>query len=101
MQRIGRYVAVLFYAQGGPVAECDLAEVAAAGGACRAALLLAAVDPVGELIVGDDVIKLRGGLVVPGTPGLAAVHADGCALIEGERDDVGIFGIDPDGMVVI
>src|SRR5713101_6099480 len=101
MQRIGRDIAVFFDADGGPVAKSDFAKVAAAGGADRAAFLLASVDPVGQLVVGDDVIELRGGLVVPGTPGLAAIHADGRALVHGDGDDVGIFGIDPDGVVVI
>src|SRR5713226_6804577 len=101
MQRIGRDIAVFFDADGGPVAKSDFAKVAAAGGADRAAFLLASVDPVGELVVGDDVIEKRGGLVVPGTPGLAAVHADGRALVHGEGDDVGVFGIDPDGVVVV
>jgi len=82
MQGIGRDVAVFFDADGGPIAKGDFAEVAAAGGADGAAFLLASVDPVGKLVVGDDVIELRGGLVVPGAPGLAAVDADGCALIE-------------------
>ena len=101
MQRIGRDVAVFFDADGGPVAKGDFAKVAAAGGADGAAFLLSAIDPVGKLVVGDDVIELRRGLVVPGAPGLAAVDADGRALVDGEGDDVGIFGIDPDGVVVV
>src|SRR5450755_3223466 len=52
MQRIGRDIAIFFHANGGPVAKSDFAEVAAAGGADGAALLLAAIDPVGKLIVG-------------------------------------------------
>ncbi len=83
MQGIGCYVAVFFCPDCGPVAEGDFAEVAAAGGTDRAAFLLSAIDPVGKLVVGDDVIELRGGLVVPGTPGLAAVDADGRTLVYG------------------
>ncbi len=75
----------------GPVAKSDFAEVAAAGGADAAAFLLSAIDPVRKLVVGDDVIELRRGLVVPGTPGLSAIHADGRALIDGEGDDVRDF----------
>src|ERR1035438_5737323 len=101
MQRIGRYVTVFFHANGGPVAKSDFAEVAAAGGADRAAFLLAAIDPIGKLVIGDDVIELRGRLVIPGTPGLAAIHADGRALVESDGDDVGVFGIDPDRVVVV
>src|SRR5713101_8602213 len=101
MQRIGRDVTVFFDADGCPVAKSDFAKVAAAGGADRAALLLASIDPVRKLVVGDDVIELRGRLVVPGTPGLAAIHADGRALVHGEGDNVGVFGIDPAGVVVV
>src|SRR5229473_1347089 len=101
MQRIGRDVTVFFDADRRPVAKSDFAKVAAAGGADRAALLLASIDPVRKLVVGDDVIELRGRLVVPGTPGLAAIHADGRALVHGEGDNVGVFGIDPDGVVVV
>ena len=101
MQRIGRDVSVFFDADRMPVAKSDFATVAAAGGAGRAAFLLAAVDPVGKLVVGDDVIELRGRLVVPGAPGFAAVDGDGRALIGGEDNDFGILGIDPDGVVVV
>ena len=101
MQRIGCNVAILFNADGDPVAKSDLAKVAAAGGADRAAFLLAAVHPVRKLVVGNDVIELRCGLVVPRTPGLAAIHADGRALVNAEGNNVGVFGIDPNGVVVV
>src|SRR5450755_2958772 len=101
MERIGRDVAVFFYADGGPIAKRNFAKVAAACCADRTALLLAAIDPVRKLVVGDDVIELRGRLVVPGTPSLAAVYADGRALVDGDGDDVGVFGIDPDGVVIV
>src|SRR5207244_3855828 len=76
IERIGRDVAVLFDADRTPFAKGDLAIVAPAGDAGRAALLLASVDPVGELVIGDDVVKLRGGLVVPRAPRLPAVDTD-------------------------
>jgi hypothetical protein len=47
------------------------------------------------------VIDLRGGLVVPGAPGLCAVDGDDRALIAGEDHTVSIFGIDPELMIVI
>ena len=53
------------------------------------------------MVVGNDVIELRGWLVVPRTPGLPAVDADGRALIDGDGDDVGILWIDPDGVIVV
>src|SRR5207302_6215212 len=93
IERVGGDVAILIGADGMPVAEGDLAIVAAAGDAGGAALLLAAVDPVGNLVIGDDVIELRGGLVVPAAPGGAVVDADGGALVGGEEDDVGVGGI--------
>src|SRR6185437_11016419 len=54
-----------------------------------------------EGVIGIHVVHLRGGLVVPGAPALAAVHGDDCALIAGEDDDAGIVGIDPDVLVVV
>ncbi len=101
IERIGRDVVVLFGADGVPIAEGDGAIVAAAGDGDGAALLLSAVDPIGRLVIGDDVIELRGGLVVPTAPGAAVVDGDGGALIGGEEDDVGVQGIDPDGVVVV
>src|SRR5207249_8113717 len=67
----------------------------------RAALLLPAVDPIRKLIVGDHVVELRGRLVVPRAPGLAAVDRNDRALIAGDQDDLWIIGIDPDGVVII
>src|SRR5258708_22297983 len=101
MQRIGSYVAVFFHAYRGPITKSNFAEVTAAGSADAATLLLSAIDPVGKLVVGNDVIKLRRRLVVPGTPGLSAVHADGRSLVDRDGDNVWVFGIDPDGVVVV
>ena len=84
-----------------PIAKGDLAIIAAAGDAGGAALLLAAIDPIRKTVVGDHVVELRRGLVVPGTPSLAAVHADGCALVAGQQNDLRIFGIDPNGVIVV
>src|SRR5450755_2167343 len=84
-----------------PFAEGDLAVVAATGNADRAALLLPSAEAVGEGVVGADVINLRGGLVVPGTPGLPAIHGDDCALVAGDQDDLGIDRIDPDVLVIV
>src|SRR5205085_560685 len=73
----------------------------AAGDTSRAALLLPAAHPVWKAIVGDDVVHLRGRLVVPRAPGLPAVHGDSRALVARDQDDVRIFRIDPDAMVVV
>ena len=69
VERIGSDVAVFLDAYRVPVAKGDGAIVAAAGDTNAAAFLLSAVHPVGKLIVGNDVVELRGGLVVPRTPG--------------------------------
>jgi hypothetical protein len=53
------------------------------------------------LVVGAHVVELRRRLVVPGTPGAAAIHADGGALVHGQQDDIGILGVDPDGVIVV
>ena len=73
VERIGDGVAILFDADRRPFAESELAVIAAAGDAGGAALLLAAAHAIGKIVVGVDVIHLRGGLVVPGTPGFAAI----------------------------
>ena len=67
----------------------------------RAAILLRAIEPVGEAIVGGDVIDLRGGLVVPGAPGLRAIHGDHRALVAREHHAVAVFGIDPELVIVV
>src|SRR5262249_26982372 len=90
-----------FHADGVPIAGRDLAVVTTAHDRGRTTLLLAAVDPVGELVVGDDVVELGGRLVVPGTPGLAAVDGDDRPLIGRDEEDVRIVRADPDGVVVV
>ena len=72
-----------------------------AGDGGASAILLRAVHDVRKLVVGDDMIELCGWLVVPGAPGLAAVEADGSALIRSENHAVGILGIDPDLVVIV
>src|ERR1035438_9074755 len=58
-------------AGGLPVAHGERAHARPGADADAAAILLRAVEPVGETIVGGDVIELGGGLVVPGAPGLS------------------------------
>ena len=101
MQRIRRRVAVLLDADRVPLAKCDCAVVAATDDPGRSAFLLAAVDPVGETVVGGDVKHLRRRLVVPEAPGLAAVHRNRRALIGCNQDDVGVVRVDPDRVVVV
>ena len=101
VQRIGRHKAVFVGAHPHPVAEGDLAAVAAAGDANGAAFLLAAIDPIGELLVGEDMIELRGGLVVPAAPRAAAVDADGGALIRRVDHDFRRLRVDPHPLIII
>ena len=101
VQRVGCGVGVLVYADGMPIAKGDRAEVAAAGHARAAALLLPAIDPIGKAVVSAYVEHLRRGLVIPGAPGGAAVHGDGGALVYAADHDLRIVGVDPDGVVIV
>src|SRR5215467_11259709 len=101
IERIRRDVPVLLDAHRSPIAKGDLAVRAAADDSYRTAFLLGAVDPVGESVVGDHMVKLRGRLVVPGAPGRAAVEADSRPLIAAERDDARIAGVNPDTLVIV
>ena len=102
VQRVGGDIAVLLGPDGVPIAGRDLAVVAAAGDAGRAALLLAAVHPVRKPVIGDDVVELGGRLVVPATPRLAAVDRDDRALVgRDQQDDVRIVRVDPDRVIVV
>ena len=77
IQRIGGDVAVFFDADRVPIAK---GERPSSPRLATPAEPLSCCPPqtrYGKLIVGDDVIELRGRLVVPGAPGLAAVHGDG------------------------
>src|SRR5437773_1932006 len=87
--RIGDGVAVFFNADGVPLAKCDLSIVAAARDARGATFLLAGADAIRKVVVGIDVIELRGGLVVPGAPRVAAIQRDHRPLIADEQNDVG------------
>src|SRR5438067_5513432 len=67
----------------------------------RTTVLLRAIDPVRKSIVGDHVIKLAGGLVVPGTPRSAGVARDDCALIAAHDHALRLFRIDPQLVIVV
>src|SRR5579871_6908282 len=71
--RIGRDIAGFAAAHRIPVRTIDASAVAAAGDGDGSVVLLRAVNTIRNLVVGDDVIELRGGLVVLACPGLAAV----------------------------
>ena len=67
----------------------------------RAAVLLWSRYPIREAIIRRDVIKLHGRLVVPGTPGLCAVHGHNRALIAADDHAVWIVGINPELMIIV
>ena len=99
--RRGRDVAVFLRADRLPVAKSDRAVRPAAGDSDRAAFLLPAVEAIGEGVIRADVIKLRGGLVIPRAPGLATVDRDDRALVAGEENNLRVVGIDPDVLVIV
>ena len=101
VERIGRDVAVLLDANRMPFAEGDLPVVATTRYARRPALLLSTAHAIGIRVVRAHVIELRGRLVVPRAPRLAAVHGDDRALVRRVQDDLGIVGVDPQAMVVV
>src|SRR5580700_3329495 len=98
---IGRHVSTLAPARGKPITRGDLIVIGTAGHGSASAILLRAVHDVGKLVVGDDMIELCSGLVVPRAPGPAAVQADCSALIRSQNHAVGIPGIDPYLMVIV
>src|SRR5260370_5385668 len=86
---------------GTPVVRVQRRIQTPAGRGGGAAVLLRAVDPVRKTAVGDDVVELARGLVVPRTPRLAAVHGDNGALIAAEHHALRFIGINPQEMVVV
>src|SRR5579871_3920991 len=101
IQGIGRDVPVFDHADWMPFADGDCAVVSTGGRTYGTALLLTCANGIGKKVVGDDVVKLRGGLVVPRTPGRAAVDGDNRALITDQKNIVAVVGIDPEILVVI
>ncbi len=73
IERIGSDIPVFLDADGMPFAEGDGAVIAAGGDAYGTTFLLTAINVVGKGIIGADVIKLGGGLVVPGREGLPSI----------------------------
>src|SRR6266581_381503 len=101
VQRIRNGVTTLSGSNGKPIALGDLSIVSAAGDRRGAAILLRSVDPIGKPVIGGHSVKLSRWLVVPRAPGLAAIHADGRALIDAQDNSLRICGIEPHRMVVI
>ena len=98
---IGRHISTFASARGKPIAWSDLAVIGSAWHRSASAILLRAVHDVGELVVGDHMIELCRGLVVPRTPSLAAVETDCGALIRPKNHAGRILRIDPNLVVII
>ena len=83
-----------------PFVAANRAFIAAAGNRHGGIILLRAVDVVRRPRVGDDVVELRGRLVVLACPGLAAIQADGNAPIVRGDHSFCILRIDPQAVIV-
>src|ERR1700722_4983682 len=62
---------------------------------------MAAANAVREFVCYANVVKLRGWLVVPGTPSVSTVHGDDCALIADQQNRFRVVGINPEVLVII
>ncbi len=76
-------------------------EFTSAGRSYGVAVLLRSIDPIGKSIVGDNMIKLAGGLVVPGTPRFTGTARDDGALIAAHDHSQRLVGIDPQFVIVV
>ena len=101
IERIGCDITVLDYADRMPFAEGDGAIVPATGDAGGTTLLLAAADAIGKIGSYGNMVELRGGLVVPGTPGRSASERHQGALIADQKNNVRIVGVDPQILIVV
>ena len=86
---------VLAAGDGEVVALADRAVVGAARDRDRRVVLLRAENAIRPLIVGGDVIELRGGLVVDARPSLAMVIGDGGAAIVAVYETSGVLRVHP------
>src|SRR5262249_32935238 len=101
IRRVDGNAPVFEYSWNRPVAKRNLAIVTAALGCRASGLLLSAIHPVREAVVGRDVVKLSGRLVVPSAPGNSAIHADCRTLVSGDRDHLWVIRADPEPLVVV
>ena len=63
-------------------------------------VLLSSIDSVWKLIIGVDPIKLSGRHIVLRGPGLASVEGDRTSSIICQNHVFGVFGIDPEIMII-
>src|SRR6185312_10390871 len=105
-QRVGGHITALSpHASALPAAAEGGAAAVRPGARRRAAVIVAvllrAVDPVRRALVGGDGVVLRGRLVVPGRPCLAAVDGGNRSLIAGQHHVVVLDGVDPQLVVIV
>ena len=62
--------------------------------------MMAMVDVIGPAVVGDDVIELRGGLIVLGAPGFSGVGGDCGTTVVAVDEAFGIVWINPQAVMV-
>src|SRR5262249_50970189 len=74
IERIGDNVTIFLGRDRFPIAERDLAFIAAAFDSDRPAFLLATVKPIRKSVVRADVVQLRCRLVIPSAPPLPPSH---------------------------
>ncbi len=84
-----------------PIAKSDLAVRPPAVDPDRTALLLPTVEAIRKRVVGADVIKLGGRLVIPRAPACAAVHGDDGALIARQENNLRVVRRDPDVLIIV
>src|SRR5579862_727984 len=72
--RVGDDVAAFAAADRVPVRAIDVPVIAAGTNTERRVVLLRSVNAILKIVVGGDMIKLRGGLVILGGPIFAAIH---------------------------
>ena len=101
IERIGNDRSELVPGVGRQSSTRDGAQVAAAAGRDRAGVLLRRVHPVRIRVVDGDVIDLRGRLVVPGAPRVAAVERNGRPLIDAEEHPLAVGRIDPHHLRIV
>src|SRR5581483_11586921 len=98
--RVDRHPGALAAAGDVPVLAIDAASRGARGQRHRRVVLLAAVHPVGELVVHGHAVELRRRLVGLRRPGAAAVEGDVGAAVVALDHRAGIIGRDPQVVVV-
>jgi len=83
-----------------PIPPIDEAAIATGTDTDGGIVLLRAVDAIREIVVGDDVVELRGGLIVLRRPILACVDGNRGATVVGIDHASGIVGIDPQPVMI-